>query len=81
MLNHKRLRQLRRFNDLTMAELAEKIGYSSANSIWKLENAEIDVPLSKVERIAAIFEVEVQELLVDETKLAPANNQENTKNK
>ena len=81
MLNHKRLRQLRRFNDLTMAELAEKIGYSSANSIWKLENAEIDVPLSKVERIAAIFEVEVQELLVDETKLAPANNQENAKNK
>ena len=81
MLIHKRLRQLRRFNDLTMAELAEKIGYSSANSIWKLENAEIDVPLSKVERIAAIFEVEVQELLVDETKLAPANNQENAKNK
>ena len=81
MLNHKRLRQLRRFNDLTMAELAEKIGYSSANSIWKLENAEIDVPLSKVERIAAIFEVEVQELLVDETKLAPANNQGNAKNK
>ena len=66
-LNRKRMRQLRRFNDLTLAELAEKVGYRSSNSIWKLENSETDAPISKLERMAAIFGVDVQELLLDET--------------
>ena len=71
MLNCKRLRQLRRFNDLSLSELAEKVRYSSPNSIWKLEHGLTNVPFGVVEKIAAVLEVSIPELLVDET-VAPS---------
>ena len=66
MLNHLKIRQLRRFFDLTMEELAKKVGYSSTNAIWKVEHGEVDLPLSKAEKIARTFGVSVDELLLVE---------------
>ena len=67
MLNYRRVRQLRRFHDLSMAELAAKVGYSSPNSIWKLEHGKVNVSFAVIEKIAAIFDVTLQELLIDDS--------------
>ena len=66
MLDHRKLRKYRRLAEMTMVELAEKAGYSSANSIWKIENLVVDVPLSRLEKIAMVFGIPVQDLLMEE---------------
>lgn len=51
------IKQLRLQNNMTQGELAEKMGYSDRSIIAKIEHGEIDLPMSRVERFAEIFDV------------------------
>lgn len=60
---HKRIKIEREKNNWTQLELAEKIGYSSATSITKLEKGLVDPPTSKIKLLADIFNVSVSYLM------------------
>jgi len=71
MLNFRKLRQLRRLKDLTLDEMSVRVGYLSANSLWKVERGLVDVPLSRLEKIAAILDVTLEELTMPEPPIIP----------
>lgn len=71
MLDRKKVRLLRRMNDLTLAEMAEKLGYSTPSAVWRLERYEVDLPLSRLEQIAKVFGVQPEELLLPEPSTEP----------
>lgn len=64
--------------DLSQKEFAVLIGYSSQNSLHKLERGMIDLPASRLERIANVLQVAVEDLLIpDEEAAETGNNQKN----
>lgn len=67
MVNFKRIRQLRRMQDITQKELALRAGYSSQNSLHRLEYGMTDLPISRLEKIADILGVPVSELLIPDS--------------
>ena len=67
MVNFKRIRQLRRMQDITQKELALRAGYSSQNSLYKLECGMTDLPISRLEKIADILGVPISELLIPDS--------------
>lgn len=50
-----RIKQLRRENGLTQTDLAKKVGYTEKSSISYIEHGRIDLPLSKLEAFAQVF--------------------------
>lgn len=57
MNTYERIRMLRIQCGLTQEELGQKCGYSGRSMISKIENGEVDLPLSKVEKIAHALNV------------------------
>lgn len=53
------VRRYRRFNSMTQAELAKKLGYKNKASIGKIENGDADVPLSMAQKIADALNVDI----------------------
>ena len=74
MVNYRKIRQLRRMLDLTQKEFAELIGYSSQNSLHKLERGMIDLPASRLEKIAKVLQVSVEDLLLPDEAAAETGN-------
>ena len=69
MINYRKIRQLRRMMDLSQKEFAVLIGYSSQNSLHKLEHGQIDPPASRLQKIAQVLRVSIEDLLLpDETE-------------
>ena len=64
--------------DLTQKEFAVLVGYSSQNSLHKLERGMIDLPASRLEKIASVLQVPVEDLLLpDEAEADTGNTQKN----
>ena len=66
MLDFKKVRRLRRMQDLTQEQFAAMLGYSGHNSLHKLERGQVDLPLSRLEKVAAVLGVPVGDLIVPE---------------
>ena len=66
MLDFKKIRRLRRMQDLTQQQFAAMLGYSGHNSLCKLEQGQVDLPLSRLEKVAAVLGVPVGDLIVPE---------------
>src|SRR5690554_1476295 len=58
----KNIRQLRELNNLTQTYMAQKLNMSTA-SYSKLESGQTDITLSKIEQIAKILNVELENIL------------------
>lgn len=63
MINGKRIRQVRRFREMTQAELAKEMGYASSNCVHRLEKGRCDLPFSRIEKMAAILGISLNELI------------------
>ena len=61
------IRAIRKFNNLTQEEMAEKLGLS-VNGYFKIERGQSKLSLEKLEQIAAIFNVNVAELYAGKDK-------------
>lgn len=59
---HERIRLFRQTNDWTQEYIAEQLGMSS-NGYGCIERGETDITLSRLEKIAEIFKVDLVELL------------------
>lgn len=60
---HERIKFEREKRNWTQLELAERIGYSSATSITKLEKGQVDPPTSKIQLLADAFNVSISYLM------------------
>lgn len=58
-----RIKQRREELHMSMDDLAQKLGYKSRTSIFKIESGSTDLPLSKVEEFAAALFVTPQYLM------------------
>ena len=58
-----RIKQRREELHMSMDDLAQKLGYKSRTSIFKIESGDTDLPLSKVEEVAAALFVTPQFLM------------------
>lgn len=68
MTTGQKIRALRRGQDMTQKELAEKLGYANHSVIVKIEKDEVDLPLSKVNAIARALGVKLSDILGDDLK-------------
>lgn len=59
---HEKIKVLRLFNDLTQEEMAEKLGYS-VQGYAKIERGETDPTVGKLEEIAKVLGIKLQDLL------------------
>ena len=57
------IRKLREQKGLSQAYMAKKLGYKSPSTYNKLENGEIDITISKIEKIAKILESNLPQIL------------------
>ena len=69
-----RIKQLRKAAGMTQKELAKRCGYSSLTTINKIELGINSVPLSVVEKIAAVFGVSPSYIMGWENTNAGVNN-------
>jgi transcriptional regulator with XRE-family HTH domain len=60
---HEKIKVMRLFKNLTQEEMAEKLGYASIQGYAKLERGETDPTLGKLEDIAKVLSVSLQDLL------------------
>jgi len=60
---HEKIKVMRLFKDLTQEEMAEKLGYASIQGYAKLERGETDPSLGKLEEIAKVLGISLQDLL------------------
>ena len=60
---HKKIKLLRKENNLSQEDLAKLSGYSSRSTIAKIESGKINIPLSKIKIFANIFDVNIDYLL------------------
>ena len=61
-----KIKQLRIEHKMTTEELAQKLGYKSASTISKWEAGAAEPPLQTVHKIAEIFGVDVNSLVVED---------------
>ena len=66
MINGKRIRQMRRLREMTQAELAKEMGYASSNSVHMLEKGCIDLPFSRIEKVATVLGISITELVTND---------------
>ena len=67
MLNYRKLRSLRRMQNLSQTEFALAVGFRSLCSVSRLERGLCDISLSRLERVASVLGVLVSELIVPQT--------------
>jgi transcriptional regulator with XRE-family HTH domain len=60
---HEKIKVMRLFKDLTQEEMAEKLGYASIQGYAKLERGETDPSIGKLEEIAKLLGISLQDLL------------------
>jgi transcriptional regulator with XRE-family HTH domain len=60
---HEKIKVMRLFKDLTQEEMAEKLGYASIQGYSKLERGETDPSIGKLEEIARVLGISLQDLL------------------
>ena len=60
---HEKIKVMRLFKDLTQEEMAEKLGYASIQGYAKIERGESDPTLGKLEEIAKVLDISLQDLL------------------
>lgn len=60
---HEKIKVMRLFKDLTQEEMAEKLGYASIQGYAKIERGESDPTLGKLEEIAKVLGISLQDLL------------------
>ncbi|MEI6707808.1 MAG: helix-turn-helix transcriptional regulator [Methylococcales bacterium] len=60
---HDKIKVMRLFKELTQEEMAEKLGYASIQGYAKLERGETDPSLGKLEEIARVLGISLQDLL------------------
>ncbi|MDO9213175.1 MAG: helix-turn-helix transcriptional regulator [Methylococcales bacterium] len=60
---HEKIKVMRLFKDLTQEEMAEKLGYASIQGYAKLERGETDPSIGKLEEIARVLGISLQDLL------------------
>jgi transcriptional regulator with XRE-family HTH domain len=60
---HEKIKVMRLFKDLTQEEMAEKLGYASIQGYAKLERGETDLSIGKLEEIAKVLGISLQDLL------------------
>ena len=68
-----RIKQRREELHMSMDDLAQKLGYKSRTSIFKIESGDTDLPLSKVEEFAAALYVTPQYLMGWEDNGTPSD--------
>ena len=64
MLNYRRIRALRRMQNMSQTEFAIAVGYRSLCSVSRLERGLCDISLSRLERIAAVLGIPVTDLIL-----------------
>lgn len=64
MLNYRKIRSLRRMQNMSQSEFAVAVGFRSLCSISRLERGLCDISLSRLERIAAVLEIPVTDLIL-----------------
>lgn len=64
MLNYRKIRSLRRMQNLSQTEFAVAVGYRSLYSVSRLERGLCDISLSRLEQIASVLGVLVSELIL-----------------
>ncbi len=67
---HQKIKALRLFNDFTQEEMAEKLGYASVQGYAKIERGESDLTIGKLEEIAKVLGVNLQNLISLKSKNA-----------
>ncbi len=60
---HEKIKVMRLFKNLTQEEMAEKLGYASIQGYAKLERGETDPSIGKLEDIAKVLGISLQDLL------------------
>ena len=60
---HDKIKVMRLFKELTQEEMAEKLGYASIQGYAKLERGETDPSIGKLEDIARVLGISLQDLL------------------
>ena len=60
---YERIKELRKQNNWTQEELAQKVGYTDRSAIAKIEAGKIDLPQSKIVEFANVFGVDAGDLL------------------
>ena len=60
---YERIKELRKQNNWTQEELAQKVGYTDRSAIAKIEAGKIDLPQSKIIEFANVFGVDAGDLL------------------
>ena len=60
---YERIKELRKQNNWTQEELAQKVGYTDRSAIAKIEAGRIDLPQSKIVEFANVFGVDAGDLL------------------
>lgn len=70
MTVYDRIRELRIAAGLTQSELADRLGYSDKSMISQIEKGKVDLPISKIKAIAALFHM-------NPCDLVPYDNMEN----
>jgi transcriptional regulator with XRE-family HTH domain len=63
MTIYEKIKILRLFNNLTQEEMAEKLGYGSVQGYAKIERGEANLTVAKLEEIAKVLNVKLQDLL------------------
>lgn len=60
---YENIKYYRKLRHITQTELANRIGYTNRSSITRLEKGQIDLPTSKIEKIASVLDVTPAELM------------------
>lgn len=60
---YKNIKQRREALSMSQESLADKVGYTSRSSIAKIENGDVDIPLSKIEAFAKALHCTPSELM------------------
>ena len=60
---YENIKYYRKLRHITQTELANRIGYTNRSSITRLEQGQIDLPTSKIEKIASVLNVTPAELM------------------
>lgn len=60
---YENIKNLRKQNNWTQEELAQKVGYTDRSAIAKIEDGRIDIPQSKIIKFAEVFGVNAGDLL------------------
>lgn len=72
------IRQKRQLLGMTQQELSDKVGYKARTSINRIENGLVEVPDSKLKKIAEILNCSIGDLLGDTTEKKTCNNSDIT---